>query len=643
MEAPAHSKSHWMATSVKKTPPSKKPAQLFPEIKPELLKGLKLSGEEDETLVRLLQARHVMKSTKLVSVRPLLPLLLSLKGKPLTLKRYFPVEPFYRTRMPRKTIMKAGRQVSKSLTLAARNIILSNCIPFFSTLFITPQFEMVRRFSTNYVRPLIDQSPVRSLMVNSSVTHSVLQRTFRNNAQMIFSFAFLSADRTRGISSDQNVFDECQDLDISHLPIINESMSGSDWKGLETYAGTPKGLENCVEALWRDSSQAEWCIRCVKCRHWNVPTISHDLDRMIGPWSPDISMENPGVVCAKCRQPRSIFPHQGRYIHAFPEKRWSFSGYHIPQLIMPMHYADPEKWATLLAKREGSGNYTANKFYNEVCGESYDTGSRIVTLTELKAAAVLPWRNDVYAAVEQLDRYMHRVLAADWGGGGQDEVSFTSLAVLGYRPDGKIDVIWGHRSLTPHDHVGEARLCLAALSRFQCHMFAHDYTGAGSLRETLIVQAGYPLERIVNVSYLRAAASAKVMTFKPMTRVNPRSYYQVDKARSLLLTCNQIKTGWLQFFQWDYVDNENQGLIYDFLGLVDEKVDSRIGKDIYTIIRDPNMRDDFAQAVNIGCCTLWNMTDKWPNIAAIAALQMDQATLDAIEPENAEVMLEDLI
>jgi hypothetical protein len=124
------------------------------------------------------------------------------------------------------------------------------------------------------------------------------------------------------------------------------------------------------------------------------------------------------------------------------------------------------------------------------------------------------------------------------------------------------------------------------------------------------------------------------MTFKPPTKLNPRSYFQVDKARSLLLTCNQIKTDRMRFFRWDYVDAEETGCIYDFLALVDEKVDSRTGKDIYTIIRDPNMRDDFAQAVNIGACTLWQMTDRWPNIAAIQAMRPDDATAQAVHPDG---------
>lgn len=423
----------------------------------------------------------------------------------------------------------------------------------------------------------------------------------------------------------------CQDIDRDHLPIIRETMSGSRYGGIESFSGTPKSLENTIAGLWNDSSQAEWVIRC-DCGYFNVPALSHDLDRMIGPYRDDICEARPGVICAKCQKP--INPRTGRWIHAYPERRQNFVGRHVPQIIMPMHYADPEKWSALLAKREGKGNTPVNVFYNEVCGESYDTGSRLVTLTELRHAANLPWERSIDAALEHLDEYTYRVLACDWGGGGEEEVSFTAMAVLGITGRGEIHVIWGHRSLTPHDHVREAKLCLNAMLKFKCHAFAHDYTGAGSLRETLINQAGIPTDRIIPIAYVRAAATAKVMTYKPATKLNPRPYYQVDKTRSLLLTCNQIKNGGLRFFKFDYENSENTGLIYDFLGLVDEKVDSRIGKDVYTIIRDPNMRDDFAQATNIGCCTLWHMTNKWPNIAAVAAMRVDPAFYRKIEPTN---------
>lgn len=597
-------------------------------VNPELIKDIELSGYEDALTARLMLAKQLLRRSRMASLKPLLPLLLNLKGHPYHLGNHFPFEPFFRTRMARKLVLKCGRQVSKSTSQAALGVVQANCIPWFSILYVTPQYELTRRFSQNYVRPFIETSPVVKLFCGSSTINSVLQRTFKNNSQMLFSFAFQDCDRVRGISADQNNYDEVQDMDSDHIPIIRETMSASPWR-LERFSGTPKSLDNTIQKLFEDSSQAEWVIKCLGCGYWNVPSIHHDLLKMIGPYREEISEKSPGCICAKCSRP--VFPRTGRWIHRFPERRWKFAGYHVPQIVMPMHYSKPEAWETLLAKQQGKGNTPYHVFVNEVCGESWDTGARLITETELRRAAVLPWDRTLEEAKKHLDGYLYRVLAVDWGGGGEEEVSFTSMAVLGIRPDGKIDVIWGHRSLTPHEHMREARLCLGAIQQFKCNVMTHDYTGAGSLRETFIVQAGFPLQRIIPIAYVRAA-SGNVMTFKPQTEQHPRDYFQVDKARSLLLVCNQIKNGWLRFFKDDYEDADNPGLIRDFLALTEEKVDSRMGRDIYTIIRDPNRSDDFAQAVNIGCCTLWHMTNKWPRISEIEALAVDPKIMQTVNP-----------
>lgn len=596
-----------------------------------LLKDLQLTGFEDQTAKRVLVAKHIMAKCKHVTLRPLLPLLLNIKGKPYTLTDYFPFEPFFRTRLSRKFLLKTGRQVSKSTSLAARGIVQSNCEPYFNTLYITPLFEMIRRFSQNYVRPFIETSPVSKLFTGTQTINSVLQKSFRNRSQMIFSFAYLDAERTRGISADQTVYDEVQDLNIDYIPIIRETMSGSKKWGLETFAGTPKSLENTIESLWQDCSMAEWCIKChhAGCGHWNIPALSHDLDDMIGPLHSGISEKCPALVCAKCRKP--LQPRSGRWVHAKPEMRWEFTGYHVPQVIMPMHYANPEKWAVLLGKRAGSGNTSINVYYNEVCGESYDIGAKLVSLTELKKAANLPWRARVDEAVKQVDRYTHRVLSVDWGGGGEKGVSFTTLAILGMRSDGVVDVLYGLRSLRPHDHIYEAKLCLNALAKFKCQVLVHDFNGAGSLRETFINQAGWPLNKIIPIAYI-PAGRGKIIRYKPETVQVTRGHHQVDRTRSLLLTCQQIKMGWLNFFEYDFVNQDNPGLIRDFLALIENKVDSRTGRDIYQILRDPNKPDDFAQAVNMGLMALYHMTDKWPNLATIDRYQLDDQAMRAMYP-----------
>lgn len=602
-----------------------------------------LSGFEDDAARNLINGIRSLIKSGTPTLAPLLPLLLSLKGEPYTLTQHFPFEPFFRTRMPKVILLLTGRQVSKSTSLAAQGIVSSASIPYFGTLYVTPLFEMVRRFSHNYVREFLEKSPVKRLFMGKKAMNSVLQRNFANGSIMYFSYAFLDAERTRGIPGDRSVIDEIQDMNYDFLQIIDETLSGSPW-GLKQRAGTPKSLDNTAEKLWSDSSQAEWVIRCQTggCNHFNVPAISHDLYDMIGPWHRDIGPNRAGVVCSKCRKP--LNPRNGRWIHAYPERRWNFAGYHVPQIIMPMHYGNPEKWGVLLGKQRGDNNTTQTTFLNEVLGTSCDVGSKLVTLSDLKKAAVLPWKRRTKEVLPHLKKYFRIILSVDWGGGGgrlsnsakkageqpRLRTSYTSLAVLGISRTGVVDCLWGHRSLRTHDWEYEARLVLEAMGMFKCSHLVHDYSGAGVGRLVLINQAGVPPSNIINIRY--QGIGHNIMNFHEPTDDCPHAVYSVDKSRSLVTTCMCIKFGLLRFFQYDHLGSHDPGLLHDFLALMEEKVDSRLKTDLYTIVRNPNASDDFAQAVNMGCCALWWMTKRWPNIAQAAKMKIDPKVMGHIHP-----------
>jgi hypothetical protein len=218
-----------------------------------------------------------------------------------------------------------------------------------------------------------------------------------------------------------------------------------------------------------------------------------------------------------------------------------------------------------------------------------------------------------------LRHYKMRIMAVDWGGGGEDGVSFTTCALMGITPDNKIHVLWGKRLLTPSDHLREAREVIHWVRQFGCQLVAHDYTGAGTVRETVLVQAGYDLNRIMPIAYVRAASS-KMLRHVPASPLHDRSHYRLDKTRSLLYTCQAIKLKMLRFFQYDYVSDDMPGLTHDFLALVEEKAQSRLSGDIYTITRNEMLSDDFAQAVNIGCAALWHANECWPNFAKEAKI-----------------------
>jgi hypothetical protein len=92
--------------------------------------------------------------------------------------------------------------------------------------------------------------------------------------------------------------------------------------------------------------------------------------------------------------------------------------------------------------------------------------------------------------------------------------------------------------------------------------------------------------------------------------------------------------GVLRFFQYDKESDDNPGLIAEFLALVENKIATRAGSDLYTITRSALLTDDFAQAVNIGCCTVWHRTQSWPNLAELAALQITVEQMRHISPDN---------
>lgn len=555
---------------------------------------------------------------KLESFIPILPAL-ALKGVPYSLSNHPPFEPLFNLRVPRRIYWKTGRQVSKTTGLAAQSVLQTATQAHFATLFIAPRFEQIRRVSTNYVRPFIEQSLISNLITNTSVESSVLQKSFLNHAKMFFSFAFLDVERVRGISADCTKYDEIQDIDIDFIPVIRECMSASKF-AIEMFFGTPKTLDNTLQALWETSSQAEWHVRCESCRHDNIPSIDHDLLKMIG---------SRGPVCAKCGH--QIQPRIGRWVHGNPSRMTTDAGYHVPQIVMPMHYENldrpgvlpgvaTEKWLELLGKRDGRGGYTEGKFLNEVLGESCDVGVKLVTLTDIKKASTLN-KNEERDALKAVRSYRYRALGVDWGGGGENMVSFTTCAVVGINPqNGNMECIFAKRFHSAYSHAEEAAALIRIFTSFQCHYFCHDYGGSGSVREALMIQAGLPMSKILPFMYVRASAKKMVEAKRP-SGYNQRAYYTLDKARSLVLQAQCLKTGTIALPEYE----SSKDITHDLLALTEEKHDTLSAADMYLVVRNPKMSDDFAHALNYACIGIWNTHRCFPDLSKLNAIKLTPA------------------
>ena len=500
-----------------------------------------------------------------------------------------------------------------STSLAAQGIAQATLNNHFSSLFVCPRFEQTRRFSNNYVKTFLNESPIGKAKLDQSVKPSVLQRTFTNGSMMHFSYAFLDCERIRGIAADLVRYDEVQDIDPDFIPVINETLSASNWD-LRQYTGTPKTLDNTLQFLWEKSSQSEWGIPC-DCkspnRFWNIASVNEQLLDMI---------QKDGLSCANCG--KLLDAHNGRWIPAFEDLLPTFPGFHVPQPIMPRHYEPnpisgrKDKWAVLWDAKNTMGK---TPLWNEKLGEACDVRVSLLTKRDLQAQSDPSRVNDLQKAMALRDQYIDCIIGVDWGGGGISNISYTTVAILGFKPGGNIDVLYGERLMDCADSGEEVGIILKYMRAFRCSLIAHDFNGAGAVKETLLIQAGLGTGRIFPAVYMRATAANMVTYKSPSDTRGGRSYYVIDKARSLVLLCELIKHGLFKFPEyesWARLSN-------DLLALTEERHEMPRGGDVFLVTRKASQSDDFAHSINFAALAYWHANQRFPNLASRLGIRLN--------------------
>ena len=404
----------------------------------------------------------------------------------------------------------------------------------------------------------------------------------------------------------------CQDMDGAHIPIIKECL-GSAKNPIVWVTGTSKTKDTVLAKSYESSSQAVWITKCEACGFENIAKLEPEghLLAMIGPYRDDISEKSPGTICAKCKA--CINPRYGFWRHRLPERMRDHVGYHIPQVIMPGHYANPIKWKLLLSKMNGGEGYTQAKFYNEVLGEPFDMAFKLVSIDDLKAAAKGLGPNNLENSKSRSPRYQFRVLGVDWGGGGENGVSRTKVAMCGLASDRKAEVYFGLQFPPSTDRVAEGREICKLATMFNANIIAHDYNGTGTSSEAVLTHLGWPIDRIAPMRYAGTIGD-DMIKYHPPGKFQTRGYYTMDKARGLQFLAMAIRQNMVKFFDYDYIDQDRPGLLHDFLALVEDTVDTPSGS-IYRIRKgSPHDSDDFASAVHYGLAALWEYTSSWPQL-----------------------------
>lgn len=554
----------------------------------------------------------------------ILPLIFRYNGEPVTLNNHQPFETAFYINRPRRMMFKCARQVGKSFTNAQLVLLRANMIPNWNILYITPQFDTVRRFSSLYIKTLIEESPIRRQMYRKGFSAQVLQRTLANNSTLFFNYASNDANRTRGTNSHENFYDEVQLITSDTLDILAQTMGGSPFGEYETYAGTPLSPSNIIDRKFSESTMSVWMIKCRHCGYENRAALEFDLLKMIGPLHEDISEKQPGLVCARCSKSgkhgmKSLYTDDGRWYHRAPERRQSFLGLHIPQPIMKWHAHSYDRWLNLHNRLAGGNEAT---IFNESLGESADTSFKPVSMDDLRRAAVLPHSgHDVAAAQQRSNRYLRLVMGIDWGGGGMTGLSLTKAAILGFDADGRTDVLYGIELNHAHRPAEEVKVLTQLARLFKVHTIAHDAGGGvGATRETMMRQNGVGNADIWSMSYTGAMKN-NIIVYHPATADNPLPWYSIDKSQSLMFTCQALKQGHLRTFKLDYVNDNNTGLLHDFTSLYTDVSRSPGRSDILIIDREEGTCDDFAHAVNLGAHALWSGGHCYPKLSRWAEFE----------------------
>lgn len=406
--------------------------------------------------------------------------LLWLNGKPFSLRDYPFFIDIYDLNAP-KVLLKTGRQVAKS-SFCANEIALDSLTPHFKTLYITPTQTQTSRFSNTRLTKVLRHSPViRKHYIGTDLTNNVFTIILKDGAEINLSYALDDADRIRGISSDQNRLDEVQDIEMDAvLPVVNECLSATKYRPSRTsYSGTPKSMENTIEHLWQQSSQAEWIMKCGGCGQHQYIASSKSIGKH-------------GPICVKCGHP--LNPREGFWYEFNPNPKSGTRGFHISQPMLPLNSEEPERWADLLHKYE---TYSTPKFNNEVMGISDAIGGRMVSLGELQALCrdytiQVPPDNDILKGVSLTAG------GVDWTGGGSEFISRTVVWVFGWTTNFKMKTIY-FEIMRGENPAADVRTVADILQACKCQMVVGDAGGGAHANASLKEMLGP--HRVMQVQY----------------------------------------------------------------------------------------------------------------------------------------------
>lgn len=459
--------------------------------------------------------------------------------------------------------------ITHNSTLIGNSILARMAItPHFRALYVSPTHEQTKTFRRDRIGDPISLSEVYQKFISSTKTNNMSMVKFINYAQLVLRYAYLTADRVRGIPADVIYIDEIQDILTGNIPVIEECAGHANpLLKMFVYSGTPKSFDNTINHLWVNrSTQNEWAIPSearqifdlkkgdAKDRshkyYWNVP-----LDEG------NVGLK--GLICKTYGTPIYPLHPDAQWVSMNPSIREHprlepFESFRIPQLMVPWI-----RWGDILDKME---SYPRGRLFNEVFALPFDSGTRPLKQQDLMECS----RKDLSMRVA-LDAMARAVqskpvfFGIDWGSGENSYTVLTMGTYLGGTTVNDAFTNFYFKRFTGVETDPEVQLEVIhkLIALFRPLLIGVDYGGGFDRNKNLINR--YGPQRIIRYQYIGGLGS---------TAKRPKIVYDGAKGRYMLERTeimsdyfNAIKDAKIEFPMWeDWAEPYGQ----DFLAIFSE-------------------------------------------------------------------------
>ncbi len=334
------------------------------------------------------------------------------------------------------TAIRGSRQISKSTTFVARQLIKSIIFPNMRSMYVCPHGEHRKTYANRFAEMELASPIVMGLLKqHKDLRNNLYYKQYYNGSETNIVNCLENVSQARSKTTDEILYDEYQLFNMDLEPDIFQCQSASDTP-MTVYAGTSTTIDSPLEFRYQQGSQAQWLIRSMDGKHWLDLSDPEELLSCIKP---------EGMTCPYTSKLLNV--HDGELVHKFDKRReLGFVSMHVPQLIIHDKVKDVLEWEKIYKAFTECRDPKKHKFLEEVGGIPSEEGSREISEKNLRDICVLG------SAAECLEKakngyYSMLVSACDWG--GSDDVpnyknrkSFTVHSILGLAPDGAIDILY---------------------------------------------------------------------------------------------------------------------------------------------------------------------------------------------------------